>query len=74
MTRQDLRRKEIDIIINPVLVGLGGGKKKKAYTFSIFDKEEEIGSMEDNPDFDSYEDAEEEAVERANTWVQTQLN
>lgn len=74
MTRQDLRKKGVDIIIHPVLIGLDEGERKKMYSFSIFDNEDEIGSMQDNPDFDTYEQAEEWAVESAVTWVKTQQN
>lgn len=73
MTRQDLRSKGIDIVIHPVLIGLEIGEKK-AYSFSIFDNEQELVSMEESPDFETYEEAEEEAVERAVVWVKTLEN
>lgn len=73
MTRQDLRKKGVDIVVHPVLIGTDDGQDKR-YTFSIFDKEEEVGSMENNPDFESYEQAEEAAVCEAVMWVQIQEN
>lgn len=74
MNRKDLRAKGIDIVIHPVIVGLDEDKPQKFYSFSIFDNEEEVGDMHENPDFDTYELAEAYAVEEAITWIQTQQN
>lgn len=74
MTHRDLRKKGIDIVIHPMIIGLDDGKNKKAYTYSIFDNEEELGSWDSNPDFDSYEEAEDAALEKAVIHVQTQEN
>lgn len=73
MTRKDLRDKGVDIVVHPILIGTGTSERK-AYSFSIFDNEVELGSMEENPDFLTYEEAENEAVERSVMWVKTQLN
>lgn len=74
MNRADLRKKGIDIVIHPVLIGLGEGKEKKAYTYSIIDYRDEIGKMEENPDFETYEEAEQAAVDEAIMWVQINEN
>ena len=57
MTRKHLRDKGVDIVIHPVLIGTDSGEMKR-YSFSIFDNEQELVSMEESPDFDTYELAE----------------